>query len=90
MAVGSAKINEVDLPAIDEAFLDGEPSTTRYDFEHPKLRQFPRRGSKIKWLDFLGYGREGMVFKASIGNGDPVALKVVRRPLSLSVSACQC
>ncbi|KAK7408899.1 hypothetical protein QQX98_008903 [Neonectria punicea] len=52
MDIGVVKINEIDLPAIDEAFLDSAPSTTQ---------------------------REGMVLKASIGDGDPVALKVFWR-----------
>ncbi|KAH7019686.1 hypothetical protein EDB80DRAFT_759811 [Ilyonectria destructans] len=79
MVVDLAHIKGIDLSAIDAAFLEGEPSTSRRDFKHPKLRQFPRRGSKIKWLAFLGSGREGMVFKVSINDGDPVALKVFWR-----------
>ncbi|KAH7146194.1 hypothetical protein EDB81DRAFT_842429 [Dactylonectria macrodidyma] len=67
------------MPAIDGDFLDGLPSTTRSDFEDAKLRRFPGCGSEIQWLEFLGYGREGLVFKVTFGHGDPVALKVFWR-----------
>ncbi|KAH6972620.1 hypothetical protein EDB80DRAFT_743580 [Ilyonectria destructans] len=79
MAASLAKINKIDLPAIDETFLEGAPSTTLRDFKYPKLRQFPKRESQIQWLKFLGSGQEGMVFKVSIDDGDPVALKVFWR-----------
>ncbi|KAK4195588.1 hypothetical protein QBC40DRAFT_343372 [Triangularia verruculosa] len=65
-----------DHPPIDKRFLEGAPSTAWRDFKDPKLRQFPRHGSKIKWIDYLGHGREGIVFKATIGDKDlPVAIK---------------
>ena len=66
-----------DPPPIDKHFLIGAPSTTWRDFADAKLRRFPRYETEIKWLGYLGHGREGIVFKAIIGNGHPVAVKVV-------------
>lgn len=66
---------------VDENILDGPPLTTWYGFKHHRLRQFPGHETQIKWLEYLGHGREGIVYKASIGNGDPVAIKVFWRSL---------
>ncbi len=63
---------------VDENTLNGPPLTTWNDFKHAKLRQFPGRGTQIEWLEYLGHGEEGIVYKASIGNGKPIAIKVVR------------
>ncbi|KAJ9155214.1 hypothetical protein NKR23_g2126 [Pleurostoma richardsiae] len=68
-----------DTPPIDEAFLEGTPPTSWYDFQHSKLRQFPRSGLKLDWLDYLGHGREGFVLQASIGGSPPLAVKVFWR-----------
>ncbi|KAI1174874.1 hypothetical protein F4777DRAFT_579612 [Nemania sp. FL0916] len=62
--------------AIDENTLTGPPPTNWHEFKHPKLRQFPGHGARIKWLKYLGCGSEGIVFKARFGDGDPVAVKV--------------
>ena len=72
--------DSADIPVtIDEAFLQGAPSTCRHDFKHPKLRQLPMSGSQIQWLEYLGHGHEGIVFKARIDNHDGAfAVKVVR------------
>jgi hypothetical protein len=77
--------NPDDQLPIDERFLEGAPSTAWRDFKDAKLRQFPRHGSKITWIDYLGHGKEGIVFKAIIGDRDlPVAIKIVRCALALS------
>ncbi|KAI0424630.1 hypothetical protein F5Y09DRAFT_323863, partial [Xylaria sp. FL1042] len=70
----------VDAP-VDDNILDGPALTTWHAFKHAKLRQFPGHGKQIEWLEYLGHGREGIVYKASIGNGDPVAVKVFWRSL---------
>jgi hypothetical protein len=64
-------------PPIVEDALEGPPGTSSDDFRNPKLRRFPRYGSEINWLDCLGHGEEGIVFKATIGGGETVAVKVV-------------
>lgn len=65
-------------PPIDNRFLEGAPLTAWYDFKNAKLRQFPRHGSEIKWVGYLGHGREDIVFKATIDDEKPpVAIKVV-------------
>ncbi|KAF2968975.1 hypothetical protein GQX73_g4612 [Xylaria multiplex] len=70
-----------DSPPIDENLLDGPPPATWKDFKHAKLRQFPGHEKPIKWLKYLGHGAQGIVFKVSIGNGEPVALKIFWRSL---------
>ncbi|AEO65303.1 uncharacterized protein THITE_2112159 [Thermothielavioides terrestris NRRL 8126] len=75
--------NLTDLPPIENEILEGAPSSTWRDLRNPKLRRFPRHGAEITWLDFLGHGIAGLVFKVTIGGGDPVALKIfwrARRP----------
>jgi len=67
-----------DLPPIDESFLQGPPPTARSDFQQARLRQFPDGSAKINWLEYLGHGEEGIVYKATIGGSGPVAVKVVR------------
>lgn len=67
-----------DAPPIDENLLEGPPLTTQRDFRRARLRQFPNGGSKIEWLEYLGHGEEGIVYKATIGSSDPFAVKVVR------------
>ncbi|KAK3936886.1 hypothetical protein QBC46DRAFT_366585 [Diplogelasinospora grovesii] len=62
------------LPIVEDA-LEGAPGTPLDDFKHPKLRRFPRH-RQINWLEYLGHGEEGIVFKATIGGGNPVAVKV--------------
>ncbi|KAL7626477.1 hypothetical protein AAE478_003249 [Parahypoxylon ruwenzoriense] len=66
-------------PPILEDTLEGPPGTSLNDFRHPKLRRFPRHDSQINWLEYLGHGEEGIVFKATIGGGKPVAVKVFWR-----------
>ncbi|KAI3334826.1 hypothetical protein F4824DRAFT_467366 [Ustulina deusta] len=66
---------------VDENTLNGPPLTTWNDFKHAKLRQFPGRGTQIEWFEYLGHGEEGIVYKASIGNGKPIAIKVFWRTL---------
>lgn len=71
-------------PPVDEVAIDGSlqagPRLTAWvDFQHARLRKFPRHGSKVEWREYFGHGREDVVFKATIGCGSPVALKVVRR-----------
>lgn len=68
-------------PPIDENTLSGPPSTTWKDFTHATLRQFPESGTQIEWLEYLGHGQEGIVYKARIGNVEPVAIKVFWRTL---------
>ncbi|KAI0862613.1 hypothetical protein F4860DRAFT_106724 [Xylaria cubensis] len=63
-------------PPVDEEILSGPPLTTWDDFQNAKLRRFPGPATQIKWLEYLGHGEEGIVYKATIGNGDPVAIKV--------------
>ena len=65
-------------PPVDENTLSGPPPTTWNDFTHATLRRFPGRGTQIEWLEYLGHGEEGIVYKARIGNVEPVAIKVVR------------
>lgn len=61
-------------------------SSSLFDFTDAKLRQFPQRGSEIKWIEYLGHGKEGIVCKATIGDEQtPVAIKVVRYLLPLSL-----
>ncbi len=67
-----------DPPPIDESFFEGPPLTNRRDFKQARLRQFPICGSKIDWVEYLGHGEEGIVYKATIGDSDPIAVKVVR------------
>jgi hypothetical protein len=66
-----------DPPPIDEGLFLGPPPTALCDFDQARLRQFPKTVPKIKRRDFLGKGREGIVYKATIGS-DPVAVKIVR------------
>ncbi|KAI1823414.1 hypothetical protein F4861DRAFT_549768 [Xylaria intraflava] len=67
----------MDDPApVVEDILDGPPPTAWRDFKHPRLRQFPAHETRIRWLECLGLGQDGMVFKAAIGNHNPVAVKV--------------
>ncbi|RFU25412.1 hypothetical protein B7463_g10922, partial [Scytalidium lignicola] len=66
-------------PPIDEAILEGPPGTTWTNFKHARLRQFPRCGLKIDLQECLGRGEEGIVFKAAIGDLDPVVVKVFWR-----------
>ena len=73
----SIATGEDDLPPIDDDILAGAPPTTWHDFKHAKLRRFRGHAEKIKWLDYLGHGAEGIVFKVAIGDDDPVALKIV-------------
>ncbi|KAJ8126183.1 hypothetical protein O1611_g7455 [Lasiodiplodia mahajangana] len=73
--------NHTNSPPIDENILNGPPSTTWKDFKHAKLRQFPGDGTQIKWLEYLGHGAEGIVYKATIEDGDPVAIKVFWRTM---------
>ncbi|KAI1167420.1 hypothetical protein F5B18DRAFT_601738 [Nemania serpens] len=77
---GNETNNYSDSLPIDESILNGPPLTTWKDFKHAKLRQFPGRG-QIRWLEYLGHGEEGIVYKATIDNGDPVAVKVFWRTL---------
>ncbi|KAI1439169.1 hypothetical protein GGR50DRAFT_690523 [Xylaria sp. CBS 124048] len=81
VSITSIKTNKNHPASIDEDILDGPPSTTWHDFKHAKLRQFPRHATRIKWLEYLGHGSQGIVFKATIGNGDPVAIKIFWRTL---------
>jgi len=67
-----------DPPPIDESFLEGPPLTTRRDFQQARLRQFLNGSSKINWLECLGHGEEGIVYKATIGGSCPIAVEVVR------------
>ncbi|KAI1496321.1 hypothetical protein F5X99DRAFT_422225 [Biscogniauxia marginata] len=71
-----------DSPPVDTDtdILAGPPSTTYTDFKHARLRQFPGHAGDIKWLEYLGHGKEGIVFKASIGSGDPIAIKTRPEP----------
>ncbi|KAK5637587.1 hypothetical protein RRF57_013302 [Xylaria bambusicola] len=80
MAHNESNKHNHSLP-VDENILNGPPPTTWDDFKHARLHQFPGRGTQIKWLDYLGHGEEGIVYKATIGNGDPVAVKVFWRTL---------
>ncbi|KAH9909791.1 hypothetical protein F4778DRAFT_789104 [Xylariomycetidae sp. FL2044] len=66
-------------PPIDEDILNGRPPTAWHDFKHAKLRQFPVPATQIEWLEYLGHGEQGIVFKATAGNSDPVAVKVFWR-----------
>ncbi|KLU92597.1 hypothetical protein MAPG_11542 [Magnaporthiopsis poae ATCC 64411] len=68
-----------DAPPIDEDFLQGPPPMARRDFRHARLRQFPGSSSKINWLEYLGQGIQGVVYKATIDDGDPVAVKIFWR-----------
>ncbi|RMZ82253.1 hypothetical protein DV738_g1778, partial [Chaetothyriales sp. CBS 135597] len=68
-----------DTPPILEEPLEGAPGTSSHDFGHPKLRRFPNYQAKIKWLELLGHGEEGIAFKAVVGGGEPVAIKVFWR-----------
>lgn len=68
----------VDEAPVDEGLHEGPPPTAWSDFQHARLRQFPRQESKIKWSKYLGHGKEGVVFKATIDGGSPVVVKVVR------------
>ncbi|KAG7287027.1 hypothetical protein NEMBOFW57_006527 [Staphylotrichum longicolle] len=75
--------NPAELPPFANEVLEGPPPTTWRDLKRPKLRRFPRHGEDITWLDYLGHGIAGLVFKVTIGGGDPVALKIfwrTRRP----------
>ncbi len=67
-----------DLPPIEDAILEGAPSSAWRDLRNPKVRRFPRHGAEITWLEYLGHGISGLVFKVTIGGGDPVALKIAR------------
>ncbi|KAI1127844.1 hypothetical protein F5Y10DRAFT_292536 [Nemania abortiva] len=73
--------NNHNSPPVDENILSGPPLTTWNDFKHAKLRQFPGQGMQIKWLEYLGHGEQGIVYKATIGDGDPIAVKVFWRTL---------
>jgi hypothetical protein len=77
--LGFEDSNPDDLPPLENEVLEGPPSTTWRDFIRPKLRRFPRHGAKIEWLDYLGHGIHGLVFKVKFGDDDPVALKIVSR-----------
>ncbi|KAI1504588.1 hypothetical protein F5X99DRAFT_19540 [Biscogniauxia marginata] len=69
---------------VDNNLLEGPPATTWNDLKHARLRRFPGCATDIKWLEYLGHGEEGIVFKASIRDDEtPVAIKVfwhTRRP----------
>jgi len=67
-----------DPPPVGVERLEGAPPLAWSDFKHPKLRQHPKNGSAVKWLAHLGDGRDGIVYKATIGDSDkPVAVKIV-------------
>lgn len=69
-----------DIPSfITEDVLNADipPATTWNDFEHPKLRKFPQHDDEVRWMEYLGYGWDGLVLKARFGHGDPVAVKLV-------------
>ncbi|KAK4144475.1 uncharacterized protein C8A04DRAFT_27661 [Dichotomopilus funicola] len=75
-------INSADLPPVENEIQEGAPSSAWRDLRKPKLRRFPRHGAEITWLNYLGHGIAGLVFKVTIGVGDPVALKIASLPLS--------
>ncbi|KAI1497588.1 hypothetical protein F5X99DRAFT_396302 [Biscogniauxia marginata] len=67
---------ETETNLVDYTLLVGPPATTLEAFENPKLRQFPASLENIEWLEFLGYGEEGHVYLANIGDYGRVAVKV--------------
>ncbi|EJT69370.1 hypothetical protein GGTG_12989 [Gaeumannomyces tritici R3-111a-1] len=63
------------LPTVRD-LLQGLPPMARRDFRHPRLRQLPGSGAQINWLEYLGRGIQGIVYKATLGDDDPVAVKI--------------
>ncbi|KAI1300823.1 hypothetical protein F5Y03DRAFT_408180 [Xylaria venustula] len=59
-------------------YIDSNKSNNHKNF---LPHRFPGCGTQIEWLEYLGHGEEGIVYKATIGNGDPVAVKVFWRTL---------
>jgi hypothetical protein len=57
--------NPGDLPPFDNEILEGPPPTTWRDLKRPKLRRFTKHGEEIQWLDYLGHGIAGLVFKVN-------------------------
>jgi hypothetical protein len=63
----------------DELLGDTSPSMSWNDFMEPLLRKFPKYGERIRWMNWLGLGIEGGVWKAHFDDSKRVyALKVVR------------
>lgn len=74
-------------PPLENQVLNGPPPTAWRDFIRPKLRRFPGHGANIQWLDYLGHGIHGLVFKVKFGDDDPVALKIVSRSTTRTASS---
>ncbi|KLU90694.1 hypothetical protein MAPG_10546, partial [Magnaporthiopsis poae ATCC 64411] len=65
----------------DSAFLSeepkvGDPSYEWESFKSPKLREYPKPPTSLRFKKFIGGGEEGVVFRARTESDVPVAVKV--------------
>lgn len=68
------------LPSIDDALMDDIPPAPIWEnLAKPRLRRCPFELKDITWLEKLGYGRDGFVWKVKFKDETPYALKLVSR-----------
>lgn len=75
-----------DQPFLDDRPMVTSPSCTWEDFRRPLLRRFEVQG-KVHWKERLGYGLDGVVWKAEICNRI-FAVKVVSINIRLAERSC--
>ncbi|KAK0629941.1 hypothetical protein B0T17DRAFT_506453 [Bombardia bombarda] len=61
--------------------MKGDAPYQWVNFMRPKLRRFPSESlASLKWKSKVGYGIDGVVLKAKLGDGSLVAVKIFNSP----------